>query len=218
VEADGSAYFRAPSGVALFFQALDARGMAVQTMRSATHVQPGQTLSCTGCHVPRNNTPPLSAPPLASLREPSRITPGPEGSWPLRFDRLVQPILQAQCVRCHNPKSEDAQAAKFDLTPARAYDSLIRCGKPSLNDLVLSAYRDGFSTEGNNPASRSVVLSRLTDAAGHYGVKLDHCGLDRFVVWMDTYAQRQGSFSEDQEKRLEELWTRIAGMLVPPLK
>ncbi|HSH16031.1 MAG TPA: discoidin domain-containing protein, partial [Verrucomicrobiae bacterium] len=50
VEADGSAYFRVPSGVALFFQALDAQGRAVQTMRSATHVQPGQTLSCNGCH------------------------------------------------------------------------------------------------------------------------------------------------------------------------
>ena len=80
VEADGSAYFRAPSGVALFFQALDARGMAVQTMRSATHVQPGQTLSCTGCHDSRKDTPPSSAPLLASLREPSKITVGPE--WP----------------------------------------------------------------------------------------------------------------------------------------
>jgi len=213
VEADGSAYFRAPSGIALFFQALDARGMALQTMRSATHVQPGQTLSCTGCHDSRNNTPPPSAPPLASLREPSKITPGPEGSWPLRFDRLVQPILDAQCVRCHNPRSEDAQAAKLDLTPARAYDSLVRCGKPSLNDLVLSAYREGFSTEGRNPATCSTVLSTLTDSAGHYGVRLDHGSLDRFIVWMDTYAQRQGSFSEDQEKRLEELWTRLAGVL-----
>ena len=74
VEPDGSAYFRAPSGVAMFFQALDARGMAVQTMRSATHVQPGQTLSCTGCHESRKDAPPTSLPLLAALREPSRCT------------------------------------------------------------------------------------------------------------------------------------------------
>ena len=76
VEADGSAWFRVPSGVTLFFQALDAQGRAVQTMRSATYAQPGETVGCIGCHEPRNQT--ASAKPvLAALREPSRITPGP---------------------------------------------------------------------------------------------------------------------------------------------
>lgn len=46
----GSAHFRIPSGVSVFFQAFDERGMAVQTMRSLTYVLPGQTLSCIGCH------------------------------------------------------------------------------------------------------------------------------------------------------------------------
>ncbi len=210
VEADGSAYFRVPSGVALFFQALDAQGRAVQTMRSATHVQPGQTLSCTGCHESRYNSPPPSQPPLASLRAPSQITPGPEGSWPLRFDRLIQPVLDAQCVRCHNPKSKDALAAKFDLTPDWAYDTLTRYGTPSLLDQVLAAYREGYSTEGKNPAQHSAVLAKLTEPAGHAGVKLDRDSLDRFVTWLDTYGQRKGSFSEDQEQRLVVLRDQLA--------
>ncbi|MFH1717651.1 MAG: discoidin domain-containing protein, partial [Planctomycetota bacterium] len=91
VERDGSAYFHVPSGVPVFFQALDGDGLAVQTMRSLTYVQPGQTLSCIGCHESRELTPAVSGRPLAARREPSRITPGPDGSWPLRFDRLVQP-------------------------------------------------------------------------------------------------------------------------------
>lgn len=204
VEADGSAYFRVPSGVAVFFQALDAQGRAVQTMRSATHVQPGQTLSCTGCHESRYNSPPAQS-PLAALREPSKITPGPDGSWPLRFDRLIQPVLDAQCVRCHNPKGEDALAAKYDLTPSRAYDALTQYGKPSLLDQVLLAYREGVSTEGRNPAQNSAVLALLCAPDGHAGVKLDRDSLDRFVTWIDTYGQRQGSFSEDQEQRLVAL-------------
>ena len=53
VESDGSAYFRIPSGMSVFFQALDADGFALQTMRSLTYVQPGQTLSCIGCHESR---------------------------------------------------------------------------------------------------------------------------------------------------------------------
>ncbi len=216
VEADGSAYFRVPSGVALFFQALDAQGCAVQTMRSATHVQPGQTLSCTGCHDSRKDTPPPSAPLLASLREPSKITVGPEGSWTMRFDRLIQPLLDAQCVRCHHTKSEDTEAAKFDLTPAHAYKSLTHSGKPSLNDLVLSAYREGVSTEGHNPAVRSAVMRQLTDPAGHHGVKLDRASLDRFVTWMDTYAQRAGTFSPEQEQEMERLRRAWAELLIEP--
>jgi hypothetical protein len=60
VESDGSAYFEAPVGKALYFQALDASGMAVQSMRSATYVHPGEQLTCQGCHEPRVNRP---APP-----------------------------------------------------------------------------------------------------------------------------------------------------------
>ncbi|MGB2820871.1 MAG: hypothetical protein WBF17_07815, partial [Phycisphaerae bacterium] len=40
IEPDGSAYFRMPAGVNVFFQALDAHGRAVQTMRTVTYVQP----------------------------------------------------------------------------------------------------------------------------------------------------------------------------------
>lgn len=213
VEPDGSAHFRVPSGVALFFQALDSQGRAIQTMRSATHVQPGQTLSCTGCHDPRQVT---SQPPrhlLAFSRPPSRITPGPDGSWTLRFDRLIQPVLDSLCVRCHSPQSQDIQAAQFDLTPDHAYKSLTHSGKPSLNDLILSAYREGVSTEGNNPALRSTVLQKLSDPAGHYNVILNRDQLDRFVTWMDVYAQRAGSFSPQQETELERLRLEWADLL-----
>ncbi len=205
VEADGSAYFRAPSGVALFFQALDAEGGAVQTMRSATHVQPGQTLSCTGCHDSPKDTPPPARAPLAALRMASKITPGPEGSWPLRFDKLIQPVLDAQCVRCHSATSEDAQAAKLDLSPAKAYDSLADHGDPSLRDAVIAAYREGVSTEGGNPALRSSLLALLAAPEGHCGVKLTPADLDRFTTWLDTYGQLAGAFSPEQEQDLVRL-------------
>ena len=37
----------------LFRAGLDADGAAVQTMRSGTYLQPGQTVTCVGCHEPR---------------------------------------------------------------------------------------------------------------------------------------------------------------------
>ena len=70
VEADGSAYFRVPSGVPVLFQALDHQGLAVQTMRSLTYVQPQQTLACIGCHESRE-----AAPAPTGCRWPCRASP-----------------------------------------------------------------------------------------------------------------------------------------------
>lgn len=213
VEADGSAYFRVPSGVIVFFQALDADGLAVQTMRSVTHVQPGQTLSCGGCHEPRQRAP-AAHPVLATTREPSRISVGPDGSWALRFDQLVQPVLDRQCVSCHDAQSRDLQAAKWDLTPAKAYDTLVGYGKPSLTDQVWTAYRRGYSIEGEGITRRSALWTLLTNPKGHAGVHLDAAARERLATWMDTYAQRLGVFSEDQAKRLEDLRKAQADLLV----
>lgn len=206
VEADGSAYFRVPSGVPVFFQALDTRGLALQTMRSITYVQPQQTQSCIGCHESRDSSPPRSRPPLAALREPSKLTLGPEGSWPLRFDRLVQPVLDQHCVCCHKPGSDNPKAAKLDLTPAKAYESLLSFGDKDLEKLAFERSR---SVPGECPAEKSKLYALLAQPQGHEGVRLDAASLERLITWMDTYAHKQGSFSAEQERELEaarEAW------------
>ncbi|MBL9138109.1 MAG: discoidin domain-containing protein [Verrucomicrobiales bacterium] len=215
VEPDGSAYFRAPAGVILFFQALDERGLAVQTMRSVAHVQAGQTLGCVGCHEDRQQAP-SSRTILASQRPPSKIRPGPDGSWPLRFDRLVQPVVEARCVSCHQPGAKDEQAAKFDLTRDRAYDALVGFGKPSLRDQVWTAYRRGSSIAGDGIATRSALLALLEGPEGHAGVRLTRDEYDRIVTWMDTYAQRLGHFDDAQESELLQLRQAWAEFLDDP--
>ncbi len=68
VEPDGSAYFEAPVGKAIYFQALDERGMAIQSMRSATYVHPGEQMTCLGCHEQKHRTSKqATARPLALL-------------------------------------------------------------------------------------------------------------------------------------------------------
>ncbi len=210
VEEDGSAYFGVPSGVPLFFQALDADGLALQTMRTLTYVQPNQTLSCVGCHESRNSAPPTQGVPLAALREPSRLTPGPPGTWPLRFDELVQPVLDRYCVECHRPQSRDEKAMAFDLTPAKAYDNLIQYGGEDLKTLAFEKPR---SEIGDLPARKSKLLALLTAGEGHAGVELDADSRDRLVTWMDTYAQRLGSFSDRQEQELRRFRREMASLL-----
>jgi hypothetical protein len=213
VEPDGSAYFRIPSGVPLFFQALDARGAAVQTMRTLTYAMPGQTLSCAGCHESRASAPSVGRLPLALARPPSAINPGPVGSWPLRFDQLVQPVLDRYCVECHQPDGKKAEAAKPDLTPHKAYHSLISFGD---EDLKKKAFERDRSFPNEAVAANSALWKLLTAPDRHQDTALDADSLERLATWLDTYAQRQGHFSEQQERELATLRQALQPILSQP--
>jgi hypothetical protein len=216
VEADGSAHFLVPSGLSVFFQALDEEGYAVQTMRSLTYVQPGQTLACIGCHESRQTAPSAQA-VSAVQRGPSRIEAGLSGTWPLRFDTLVQPVLDKQCVRCHDGSTaaaavkgadgEDAEmASHFDLTDGKAWQALIGYADNDLHKLVFE--RD-VSIPGESPAQRSALFRFLATDIRHRELPLTDDDRRRFSTWMDTYGQIQGSFSAEQEQQLETFRTRM---------
>ena len=205
VASDGSAFFRIPSGVPVFFQALDENGMAVQTMRSLTYVLPNQTLSCVGCHESRDQTPMANDVPIALQQGPSKLTPAPEGSWPLRFDRLVQPILDRNCVACHSPGHNNVAAAAFDLTGENAYQNLIAFGEKDIEKL---AFEKDRSEVGQCPAQQSKLMALLANDPLHKDIALDADSLERLITWMDTYAHRQGSFSSSQEEQLVALRQR----------
>ena len=57
VESDGSACFKVPAKKELYFQALDENGLAITSMRSGTHFQPGEQAMCQGCHEPKPGAP-----------------------------------------------------------------------------------------------------------------------------------------------------------------
>ena len=53
--------------------------------------------------------------------------------------------------------------------------------------------------------------------SGHQNVRLDADSLDRLATWMDTYAQRLGSFSEQQEQELLAFRQTLSPLLSEPL-
>ncbi len=210
VEPDGSAWFRVPAGITFYVQALDESGMAVQSMRSGIYLQAGQTQTCIGCHEQRS-TAPANRMAMAARRAPSQLTPGPDGSWPLDYQTLVQGVLDRQCVSCHQPGTE---GARFDLTAARSYDSMVGYGSPSLKDMVTARYREQRSVAGQCEASANPLLQLLRQ--GHYDVHLTADDWSRLVTWMDTLGQRSGSFSAEQEGQLRELRERLSPLLAKP--
>jgi len=224
VEADGSAYFRAPAGIPLAFQALDDRGRALQVMRSASYLQPGETASCVGCHEPRSTTPaassvaqpptpntenPSSPPFLAVARPPSVIEPAPDGSKPLSYPILVQPVLDKHCISCHN--NEKARG-KVVLTGepqghfTKSYNALAprvpysAWGAPSTLEPL--AQPEHFGALGS-PIARCFEPS-------HHRVALTPAEFDRIVTWMDANVMFYGTFDPaDQARQLRG--ERIAG-------
>ena len=139
------------------------------------------------------------------------IPPGPEGSWPLRYDKLVQPVLDKHCVSCHKPGGNEKAIARLDLTPEKSYVALVNYGSPSLYGYVRGYYGRSQSDPGKGAALTSPLLAHLRK--GHHDVKLDADAWARLITWMDTYGQRQGHFSPEQEQRLREFRERLGPLM-----
>jgi hypothetical protein len=117
VESDGSVYFEAPAGQALFFQLLDKDYRALHTMRSFTGVLPGEKRACVGCHA-MHHISPLNTPGLASRRPPTQLTPPPWGRESIGYERFVQPVLDRHCGKCHQGNGEARKKLDLTLRPA----------------------------------------------------------------------------------------------------
>jgi hypothetical protein len=217
VEADGSVRVTVPARKPILFQLLDKDGMAVQTMRSLTYLQPGEKVSCVGCHENRMNTP-VKGIPRAARRDAAAITPKEFENEPFSYMRVVQPILDAHCIRCH---SGAEPKGKKDLTGAplkgfnTSYWSL--CGDtdfagPNTNPETAAAAlvpRFGMRNQvqmtppgGLYGARGSRLIAMLRK--GHNDVELSPEELRRLAQWIDCNAIFYGvNLPEDQVRLLQ---------------
>jgi hypothetical protein len=193
VEADGSAHFQVPAYRELFFQALDERGMAITSMRSATHVRHGEKLVCQGCHEHKSQaSPPPPLVPLALRRPPSTPQPDVEGSKPFSYPRLVQPVLDRKCVQCHE-ENKDKNAPNLAREPIAnkffaSYNSLVNYG--------FTSYGDSYRTLSGQFGARGSKLMELLEQ-GHYDVQLTDEELHRIALWLDCCSMFYGVFEKE---------------------
>ena len=185
VEEDGSARFKAPAGKVLYFQVLDKDYNELQRMRSVVHLQPGEKRSCIGCHEDRQMAAPPSGPRAARVLA-SEIEPPSWGTEPFSFERVVQPVLDAKCVACHNekhPAGLDFRGVHdADKVPA-SYRTLITKG---LVHYVDCGWNSG-GCEKFEPMTFGSLKSRLWDVlnAGHHDVRLTPDETLRIKTWID---------------------------------
>jgi len=131
VAADGSAAFRVPSEVPIYFLALDGEGRAVQRMRTFTHLMPGEVQGCVGCHADRNSVTPRAQKPRATNLTPQELRKPAWGVRGFSYTEVVQGVFDRHCIKCHN---EREQPNNVDLTGDMtdffnvSYDVLCRTG------------------------------------------------------------------------------------------
>ncbi|MFO8012937.1 MAG: hypothetical protein R6X20_06470 [Phycisphaerae bacterium] len=205
VEADGSVHFEAPVGVPIYFQALDERGMAIQSMRSVTYVHPGERLVCQGCHEPkRRQRRPGGRLPVALRRAPSPIRPDPDGADPFNYVRLVQPVLDTHCVACHKEKKAvdltGEPGGKYGWT--RSYANLAEAFGfyfHVYNGSIKAGVHGGSRTV---PGKFGARASRLLEYLGpaHYGVDLPPEAFRRVALWLDLNSEFYGAYEQTDEQ------------------
>jgi hypothetical protein len=119
VEEDGSAYFKVPTNMAVWFQALDEQKREVRRMRTHVEFQPGEFRGCIGCH----ETKPIAAPETKHLvsqalrDQPAMPVAPPWGDTEtMDYESMIQPIFEAHCVKCHG---RDEPKGGLNLTADR---------------------------------------------------------------------------------------------------
>jgi len=221
---DGSAFFRVPAEKPVFFLALDAQGRAVQRMRSYTHLMPGEVQGCVGCHATRNPITPDRKLTTSAFHGQAQTLKAPSWGCSIGFDyeSIVQPVLDAHCIQCH--QGENA-AAGVQLTGTRtqffsmSYDTLAMGHKPApwhrfvgKNAMIDNPYTNwisGFHGVEHNileieprcwgsPRSKlaDLVLSGHPDNNGKVRVQLDCEEKQRIITWIDLNVPFYGSFAQ----------------------
>lgn len=140
VHEDGSAFFQVPARTPVYFQAIDDRGYAAQTMRSWSTLQPGEVSACVGCHEHKNTSPAADTYMLGSaLRQPAQVLEpfhGPARGF--SFNKEIQPILDKHCIRCHRDRSPVQQLLNGTLEPLLTLTKEPLKGKAKSEELAFS--------------------------------------------------------------------------------
>ncbi len=202
VDENGSAYFKAPAGVELYFQTLDADGKELFRMGSVTQVMPGEIQSCIGCHESRFMAPPNRALYMRTIGgEPVDITPPAWGAGPMNFVRHVQPVFDRHCVKCHsrsNPK------AGMDLSGDKtrffnmAYDNLTERRLVNYYWLLNEAPVRNF-----RPLESGARVSRIVKMIedGHSDVGMGDEDRRRIYTWIEANVPYYGTYDHTRPGR-----------------
>jgi len=200
VHEDGSAYFEAPAGRALYFEALDEQNREIQRMRSFVKATPGVTRSCIGCHEHKYSAPVRPDDlPLAMTAGPAVPEPESWGSGFVDYATMVQPIFDRRCVGCHGGEQDIAKG--IDLSGGWtwafniSYETLLKNCLSGFLNCHNSSVHTSELLPPRSIGSGGAPLAELL-LAGHEGQikEMSRQEIDLVLAWMDTNSNYYGSW------------------------
>lgn len=207
VESDGSVYCEAPVGKIIYFQLIDDKGLAVQSMRTATYVHEGEQMMCVGCHENKWEAVQIGTNKLAYLRPPSKLEPDAGGVEPVNFARLVKPVFDNKCASCHRERSKGPDMSFGSLKKYAFY--FCGDGNPYINGDIVTPVKGGSRT---TPGKFGAAFSRLINFLNpsHYNVSLTPEEYQRITLWLDLNSMELGAeYKVNEQKNGTLVWPRI---------
>jgi hypothetical protein len=233
VHEDGSAFFKVPARTPVYFQAIDRDGHVAQTMRSWATLQPGEAMSCVGCHESKYEASTPAGLALAAKTTPQELRPfyGPPRAFGFRNE--IQPILDRHCVRCHDgDRTGSPSKTKSDQPFSLRGDEAVVLpkAKRKFSDSYLYFTSAGASAEkpfhvegfGPNPLVNwmnvqevptmlpayhaGAAKSKLMTMlrAGHHKVELAREELDKIACWIDLLVPYCRDYTESNAWTAQE--------------
>jgi hypothetical protein len=208
VEDDGSVYFQAPVAKELIFQALDENFMAVQSMRSTAFVHPGEQLTCTGCHEPKHQAPPLHANPRALRRAPSRLQPELGPVEPISYYRQIKPIFDHTCLPCHQVTGKGPQDMSYEALREKYTFWFSGAMYTDMANAYSGVHGGSRTIPGRFGARASLIGQAMLDDT-HREVVTDE-ERRAIVLWLDSNSLRLGAYTrEEAQLRGELVWPTL---------
>jgi hypothetical protein len=211
VEKDGSVFFEAPVGKALYFQVLDKDKRLIQSQRTFVQSVPGITRSCSGCHIKDDN----AAPPnrrgitIAARKAAIKLEPESWGKGAIDYPTMIQPMLDKHCLSCHG--GEKGIKGGIDLSGGWTYAFNISYETLIKNTLT------GFLNCKNGAVEASKILDSRAHGSGQAPLAelllSDHCKtitdkeVDLIMAWMDGNCNYYGTWDYSENATCDSIFT-----------
>ena len=140
---------------------------------------------------------------MAMRRAPSKLKPEADGTNPFSYPRLVQPVLEKNCLKCHQKNNADPKAK----TKAPDLSSTVvargrRKWYASYHNLAPKygfwRYGNGHrTTPGKFGALASKLYPLLTTGSHKDRLTLSKEDLHRITVWLDSASMFYGVYEKE---------------------
>ena len=175
---------------------------------------PGERRGCVGCHELHSVTPAVKS-SIATRRPPRKLTPPPWGAEvSIGYERLVQPVLDKHCGKCHQGAGKARKKLDLTLRPGKGVFK-----QPYLTLIGRANYFNGALSNGKSTGIAGAIMcenfaqsdpgsyvtlrpmkhlshtSKLIDVAmsgKHHDVKVTGAELRQLIGWVDANCPFRG--------------------------